>query len=439
MKKAILTTIVFCLACLQSKADYTYTDHRSHKLDSLENVVAGWTPERLVGAPDSVLSAVGLAYSNLATGYKKINPERSLYCARRALQICDALDGLYSSHDAAKEIGDYFRNREQYDSALVYYRLSLRYAERMSSGETSSHHPEGYSANTIDDALSTIYGSIGTVYFLVDSIQQGMDWYKKAGALFERNGWNENSAVLWYNMGEVWLDEEDFAQAIDCYNKSLNYGMAAGDSLWIATPKLGLGTVYMKQGKVTKALEYLQQADEYYSKHQDQEYTDRILTLDVMGQALRAQKRQRTLVAVITSVLALLLLGLLILSRWTRRLGKANRAADEALAEALSEKGITIDEETLRYAQDNKTGALEDNNDACHAERSEASVSAPELTQRELEILPMIAAGLTSKEIAARLFLTQQTIKWRRQRLLEKFDARNTAEMLSKARDVGML
>jgi len=164
MKKALLTTIVFCLACLQSKADYTYTDHRSHKLDSLENIVAGWTPERLVGAPDSVLSAVGLAYSNLATGYKKINPERSLYCARRALQICDALDGLYSSHDAAKEIGDYFRNREQYDSALVYYRLSLRYAERMSSGETFSHHPEGYSANTIDDALSTIYGSIGTVY-----------------------------------------------------------------------------------------------------------------------------------------------------------------------------------------------------------------------------------------------------------------------------------
>ena len=117
----------------------------------------------------------------------------------------------------------------------------------------------------------------------------------------------------------------------------------------------------------------------------------------------------------------------------------ANRAADEALAEALSEKGITIDEETLRYAQDNKTGALEDNNDACHAERSEASVSAPELTQRELEILPMIAAGMTSKEIAARLFLTQQTIKWRRQRLLEKFDAKNTAEMLSKAREAGML
>ncbi len=46
---------------------------------------------------------------------------------------------------------------------------------------------------------------------------------------------------------------------------------------------------------------------------------------------------------------------------------------------------------------------------------------------------------MTSKEIAARLFLTQQTIKWRRQRLLEKFKAKNTAEMLSKAREAGLL
>ncbi|MBP5211012.1 MAG: helix-turn-helix transcriptional regulator, partial [Bacteroidales bacterium] len=63
----------------------------------------------------------------------------------------------------------------------------------------------------------------------------------------------------------------------------------------------------------------------------------------------------------------------------------------------------------------------------------------PSLTERELEILPMIAAGMTSKEIASKLYLTQQTIKWRRQRLLEKLDAKNTAEMLAKAKEYGLL
>ena len=62
-----------------------------------------------------------------------------------------------------------------------------------------------------------------------------------------------------------------------------------------------------------------------------------------------------------------------------------------------------------------------------------------QLSRGEQEILPMIAEGLTSKDIAKRLFVTEQTIKWRRQRLLAKFDARNTAEMLSKAREIGLL
>ena len=62
-----------------------------------------------------------------------------------------------------------------------------------------------------------------------------------------------------------------------------------------------------------------------------------------------------------------------------------------------------------------------------------------ELSEDEAKILPMIAAGLTRKEIAAKLFLTQQSIKWRRLCLLMKFDAKNTAEMLSKAREAGML
>ena len=61
------------------------------------------------------------------------------------------------------------------------------------------------------------------------------------------------------------------------------------------------------------------------------------------------------------------------------------------------------------------------------------------LSRGEAEILPMIAEGMTSKDIAKRLFLTEQTIKWRRQRLIAKFDARNTAEMLSKARESGLL
>lgn len=55
------------------------------------------------------------------------------------------------------------------------------------------------------------------------------------------------------------------------------------------------------------------------------------------------------------------------------------------------------------------------------------------LTERELEILRLVAHGLTSPEIADRLSLSPETIKWYRKRLLSKFEADNTAEMIKLA------
>ena len=96
-------------------------------------------------------------------------------------------------------------------------------------------------------------------------------------------------------MGDIWAYEGNDAKAVECYNTAISYAQEADDSLWMASPKLGLGALFMRQGKVTKALKYLHEADEYYSKHQDQEYYDRIATLDIMGQAYQTQKRQRSM------------------------------------------------------------------------------------------------------------------------------------------------
>jgi DNA-binding CsgD family transcriptional regulator len=52
------------------------------------------------------------------------------------------------------------------------------------------------------------------------------------------------------------------------------------------------------------------------------------------------------------------------------------------------------------------------------------------LTDRDLEILRLLGQGCTSAEIAVRLSLSSETIKWYRKRLLTKLDADNTAEMM---------
>ncbi len=51
-------------------------------------------------------------------------------------------------------------------------------------------------------------------------------------------------------------------------------------------------------------------------------------------------------------------------------------------------------------------------------------------TEREREILQLVAKGLTSPQIAQSLSLSPETIKWYRKRLLSKFEAENTAELI---------
>ena len=408
--------IIICLIQIYATpANAQYNDHRDRKLDSLENVVTGWTPERLANAPFETRADVCLAFSQLMYGYERINPDRSMYAARRAYHLGNELKSLYQPYLASKFIGQLFYNKEQYDSTIFYYRVALGYLERMAAGEAGPDTPDGYPQEKIDDAASSLYGNIGNLYYEIDSLPQAMSYYAKAGEIFKKYDWKISSSILEHNMGDIWACEGNDAKAVECYNTAISYAQEADDSLWMASPKLGLGALFMRQGKVTKALKYLHEADEYYSKHQDQEYYDRIATLDIMGQAYQTQKRQRSMLATAFAVLALVLLSLLIITRRALRLKRENVAADEAIGEALTQLEMT--DSLFRLKMDQNV----------------------QLSRGEQEILPMIAEGLTSKDIAKRLFVTEQTIKWRRQRLLAKFDARNTAEMLSKAREIGLL
>lgn len=61
------------------------------------------------------------------------------------------------------------------------------------------------------------------------------------------------------------------------------------------------------------------------------------------------------------------------------------------------------------------------------------------LTQREREVLQLIAEGISSKEIADRLHLSPGTIETHRKNLLKKLNARNSAELIRMAITEGLL
>lgn len=61
----------------------------------------------------------------------------------------------------------------------------------------------------------------------------------------------------------------------------------------------------------------------------------------------------------------------------------------------------------------------------------------PHLTEREREILDLIARGLTNSAIAGRLFVSEKTVRNHVSNVFAKIHARNRAEAVARARDAG--
>ena len=393
--KRVLAVITLLLGL--AAASYGYNDHRGHNLDSLERVVARWTPDAVDKASDEELVKLNRAYRDLMLGYNVLNGEKSLFYARKALSISQPRGWYAADSDAYRYIGQIYYGREQYDSARVYYLASLAAVDAMAAGATSPTNQEGYTEREIDDYYSALYGSIGNLYNMMDSIPQAMDYYEKAGAIFEKYGWNESNSILYYNMGETWLDEGDAHKAKAEYDKAMAFADASGDSLMIVQAWKGYGRYFNEKGRTRKSLSYLRKADSYYAAHPDFSPVFRTENLDVMKEVLSRQKLQLGRITGVLVALVLAAIGL-VLSR--RR--KASDKADETAPAAVS-------------------------------------ADAPELTEREKEILDLLSKGYTALQIADALNLSSETIRWYRKKLLQKFDVANTPELIFQAREMGLL
>jgi LuxR family maltose regulon positive regulatory protein len=61
------------------------------------------------------------------------------------------------------------------------------------------------------------------------------------------------------------------------------------------------------------------------------------------------------------------------------------------------------------------------------------------LTERELEVLRLLAEGLTKREVAARLFLSYSTIHSHTKSIYRKLDGASRDEVLERARALGFI
>lgn len=421
--KRIAALIIAAMLCHLAGAD-GYVDHRGHNVDSLETVVARWTAPMISTATDEQLSQLVTDWRELMLGYLQINAVKSEYYARQALKVAEDRDWPLSVFDASKVIGQHFWAKDQYDSAAFYYEKALHAVDQMATGATTPRNPDGYDETEIDNAYSAMYGTLGNLYSIQDSLTTAMAYYEKALEIFKRHDWLSSCSVCYYNMGETSLDAGDTKNAKRYYHEALGYARQANDSLWIASSLTGFGSLYLSTGKTRKALRCLDEADKYFSIHEDEELFARMETLDFTGQVLRMQKRGLAWTFAGAMAGLVLMLSLFYVSRMLRHARKEQKETEAVFDETLNEM---------------KPEPVAPCDDAATQPGPAPQKPQIKLNDRETAILQLLSLGRTTPQIADAICLGPETVKWYRKKLLVKFDVSSTVELVIKAKESGII
>ena len=395
--------LLVILLLLLPAAAFGYRDYRGVNLDSLERIVAKWPWSRVEKASREEVNEYAVCVDQLSRGYSTIDPARSQYYARIFLNLGYRFNSGNGVYQGAVRLGDHFRAQKQYDSAAVYYGKAIKAIDmKIAAGDDEAR---------IDDDRSRLYGSLGNLYAEQDSLAKAFEYYVLADEIFQKYGWLESSAILHQNSGFIWMDVGEPEKALPEFERALQLGTQAQDSLIVAGARLGLGTYYQAIGKTARALEEVTAAYEYYNEHSMEESLALKDSLAIMNAAHEELYRNARTMAIGACLLLILaaIAGIVLarLSKTKKELTETAAVLDETIEELRPEE-VTATAETVHMAK------------------------------REKEVARLIMDGKTTKEIAYEMGVGEQTVFWYRKRLYAKLNVHSAVQFTSEMQRLGL-
>lgn len=239
-----------------------YVDHRGHNIDSLEAVLAAQPP----------LDAELSIRDQLMNAYLESDLKKSLQHARTLVRLTDPTDEYVYCANALRIIGQHFYANELYDSAACYYARAITKMQHVAPQEGSVEP---------DNMLSVLYGSLGNLMNIQDSVREAEHYYRQALEIFERRHWDESTSLAWYNMAEMYasMDDSPFhalgyegtaaAYAYELYGRSKEAALLTADSFFVVKSLYGMAKALYYMGDCPAALPMNTEALDYLSRYKD--------------------------------------------------------------------------------------------------------------------------------------------------------------------------
>jgi DNA-binding CsgD family transcriptional regulator len=236
------------------------------------------------------------------------------------------------------------------------------------------------------------------------SLAQGLGDYVEAKQHFEQSlklleelGQDSTIGSTHHELGLTAFYMKDYSHTVFHYQYSLRiFADMGGREHYLFSPLLSIAQFWMAQGRNEKAVELLT-----FVLHHPKSFQTRRADAELMLRPLQAELPSRA---------------------FADAMERGYRLELDALVQEL----IT---ELSQLALEPVTAVA-------------PTVSLPladTLTKRELEILRLIADGLNSREVAERLYLSVETVRWYLKQIYDKLDAHSRVQAISRARALKLL